>query len=82
VWDTSTGAELLCYDVEGFADVALSPDETRIATGGYNGSVKVFPAWQTLEALMDYARESCVVRVLTDAERELFGLPLRDDKTP
>jgi hypothetical protein len=31
---------------------------------------------------MDYARESCVVRVLTDAERELFGLPLRDDKTP
>jgi WD40 repeat protein len=82
VWDTSTGAELLCYDIEGFADVALSPDETRIATGGYNGSVKVFPAWQTLEALMDYAREYCVVRELTDAERELFGLPLRDDKTP
>jgi HEAT repeat protein len=49
----------------------------RIVTGGYNSLLRVFPAWQSLEALLDYAREHCAVRELTDAERELFGLPQR-----
>ncbi len=75
VWDTATGAELLCYDLEYFADVALSPDETRIVTGAYHSPLKVFPTWQSLEALMEYAHEHCAVRKLTPAERELFGLP-------
>ncbi|HOU12830.1 MAG TPA: BTAD domain-containing putative transcriptional regulator [Anaerolineae bacterium] len=74
VWDAATGAELLCYDVKCFADVALSPDETRIVVGAYHSPLKVFPTWSSLEALMDYARQHCVVRELTDAERELFGL--------
>lgn len=75
VWDTTTGAELLCYDLGYFADVALSPDETRIVTGAYKSLLKVFPAWQSLEALMNYAHEHCVVRELTKTERELLGLP-------
>jgi WD40 repeat protein len=78
VWDTDTGAELLRYDVEGYVEAALSPDETRIAMSiTPPGMVKVFPAWQTLQELMDYARECCVVRELTDAEREMLGLPVR-----
>jgi WD40 repeat protein len=77
-WDAATGAELLRYDVEGYAEAALSPDETRIAMSFTPpGLLKVFPAWQTLEELMDYARECCVVRELTDAEREMLGLPAR-----
>ena len=77
VWDTATGAELLCYDVGKFVDMGLSPDETRIVTGGYDSPVRVYPAWTTLEALIEYAREHCAVRELTDAERELFGLPAK-----
>jgi uncharacterized protein YjiS (DUF1127 family) len=34
----------------------------------------VFPAWQTTDELIDYTRERCVLRELTDAEREQFGL--------
>jgi WD40 repeat protein len=77
-WDTATGVELLRHNVGGFVDMDLSPDETRIVLGinPYN-MLKVFPAWQTLQELIDYAKECCVVRELTDAERERLGLPLR-----
>jgi WD40 repeat protein len=77
VWDTATGAELLRYDVGEFVDAALSPYETRIVTGAYGGTLRVFPTWQTTQALIDYAKERCVVRELTAEERELFGLPPR-----
>jgi hypothetical protein len=78
VWDATTGAELLRYDVEGSVEAALSPDETRIAMSmGLPGLLKVLPAWQTQDELMDHARECCVVRELTDAEREMLGLPAR-----
>jgi WD40 repeat protein/DNA-binding SARP family transcriptional activator len=76
VWDTVSGAELLRYDMEGYAEADLSPDQTRIAANyAAEGLLRVFPAWQTLEELMDYARECCVVRGLTDQERESLGLP-------
>ncbi|MBN1813285.1 MAG: hypothetical protein JXA14_15725 [Anaerolineae bacterium] len=78
VWDAATGAELLRYNVEGYADAVLSPDGTRIAVSfAPPGKLRVFPAWQTLQELLDYARECCVVRELTDVERELLGLPPR-----
>jgi WD40 repeat protein len=78
VWNPTTGAELLRYDVEGYVEAALSPDETRIAMSmGLPGLLKVFPAWQTLDELMDYARECCVVRELTVEEQEMLGLPGR-----
>ena len=78
VWDAATGAELLRYNVEGYGEAALSPDETRIAVSFTPpGKLRVFPAWQTLQELMDYVRECCVVRELTNAEREMLGLPPR-----
>jgi WD40 repeat protein/DNA-binding SARP family transcriptional activator len=78
VWDATSGVELLRYDLEGWVEAALSPNETHIAMSmAPPGMLKVFPAWQTLEELIDYARECCVVRELTDAEREMLGLPLR-----
>jgi WD40 repeat protein len=78
VWDAATGAELLRYDLEGYAEADLSPNGTHIAVNlAPGGLLKVYPAWQTLEELMDYARQCCVVRELTDAEREMLGLPAR-----
>jgi hypothetical protein len=39
-----------------------------------DGALRVFPAWQTTQELIDYAGECCVVRELMEAEREQFGL--------
>lgn len=78
VWDTTTGAELLRYNVEGFVDVALSPDNKHIAMSiRPAGLLKIYPAWTTLQELVDYAKDCCVVRELTNAEREQLGLPQR-----
>jgi hypothetical protein len=78
VWEAVSGAELLRYDLEGYAEADPSPDETPIAVSSApSGLLKVFPAWQTLEELMDHARACCIVRELTEAEREMLGLPAR-----
>jgi hypothetical protein len=57
--------------------VEWSPDgRYLIASGGFDVPV-VRRAWETTEALIAEARECCVFRELTDAEREQFGLPLQ-----
>jgi WD40 repeat protein/DNA-binding SARP family transcriptional activator len=75
VWDASTGAELMSYSPGGMIYQAdWSPDGTRIAVASQDGTTKVLPAWQTLQELIDYAKECCVIRELTAEEREQFGL--------
>jgi hypothetical protein len=41
--------------------------------------LQVFPVWDSLQELIDYAKECCVVRELTPDEREQFGLPPREE---
>jgi WD40 repeat protein len=78
IWDIDTGAELMSYSPGGMINqAAWSPDGTRIAAANQDGTTKVFPAWQTTQELIDYAKECCVVRELTDEEREQFGLVSR-----
>jgi WD40 repeat protein len=82
VWDVDTGTEVLRYEVGGFVLAAYSPDGSRVMitnTEGDTGSVQIFPTWQSAEELIDYAKECCVLRELTAEERELFGLPPRED---
>jgi Tol biopolymer transport system component len=76
VIDAETGAELLKFDTGDILNSAdWSPDGTRLIVGGTSGRASVYPAWQSLEELIAYAKECCVIRELTAAERELFGLP-------
>jgi hypothetical protein len=42
-----------------------------------DGKTSLYPAWQTKEELIDYAKECCLVHELTPEEREVFGLPER-----
>jgi WD40 repeat protein len=77
VWDATNGVELLRYDVRSVAFADWSPDGKRIVIAVDNGTLKVFPAWQTLQELIDYAKECWVIRELTAEERVQFGLPLR-----
>ena len=73
---SGSGILKLRYDVGGWTNSAWSPDGTTVAIVSQD-TVKVLPAWESLEDLLAYARECCVVRELTDAEREQFGLTPR-----
>jgi WD40 repeat protein len=75
VYDTSTGAEVLSYDDQGFVLASYSPDGNRVLCGTTAETLKVYPTWHSIEELVDFAKECCVIRELTSGERELFGLP-------
>ena len=44
--------------------------------------IQVWRVWQTTEELIAYAKECCVFRQLTPAEREQFGLPAAEGAQP
>ncbi|MGB5843704.1 MAG: PQQ-binding-like beta-propeller repeat protein, partial [Anaerolineales bacterium] len=80
VWDIATGTEVLTYQIGGFVWPVYSPDGTQVLIGsteGDWGKLQIFPVWESLEEILDYAKECCVVRELTADEREVFGLPPR-----
>jgi WD40 repeat protein len=76
MWDSSTGDELLTLSVPslygGFS--WWSPDGQHLAVVGSETLVSVWRVWQSKEELVDYAKECCVIRQLTPAERQQFGL--------
>lgn len=77
VWDAETGSVLLDYSIpvgDFLFQLAWSPDGTRLAGGAAMKSIEIHRVWQSTEELIDYAKECCVFRELTDAERTQFGL--------
>ena len=54
-----------------------SPEGNYIAVSDFDGNLWIFPAWQTRDELVEYAKECCVIRDLSPEERERFGLPER-----
>jgi WD40 repeat protein len=78
VWDAATGEEVLAFFMSGHVDrVEWSPDGQQLITAGGFRVPGVRRAWQSTEELIEYARECCVFRELTDAERQQYGLPAR-----
>jgi WD40 repeat protein/DNA-binding SARP family transcriptional activator len=78
VWDAATGAEVLSFRAPAAVySVNWSPDGDYVIAGGYFNPPVVRRAWQSTEELIAHAKECCVSRELTDAEREKFGLPQR-----
>lgn len=79
VWNVVTREQLftLSGHTGSVNSVVWSPaGETRIVTASDDGTAKVWRVWSTTEDLIDYARQCCVVRKLTDEERQQFGLSL------
>jgi WD40 repeat protein len=75
VWDAYTGHELLSLDFGAAVGASWSPDGSLLAVGdARSNDLQLFPAWRSLEELIEYAREPAVIRELTDAERGQFGL--------
>jgi WD40 repeat protein len=79
IWDASTGAELLTFSMPvGFGLYTWwSPDGQHLAIVGSETLVSVWRVWQSTDELIQYAKECCVLRELTAAERQQFGLAVK-----
>jgi WD40 repeat protein len=78
VWDARTGDEVLGFAVPGnTVSVNWSPDGKYISAGGFYNTPVIRRVWQSTEELIAEAKECCVTRELTLAERAQFGLPSR-----
>jgi WD40 repeat protein len=78
VWDPTTGVEFLSFTTQAnTVSVNWSPDGNYVMAAGFFYTPIVRRAWQSTETLIAHAKECCVTRELTDAEREQFGLPPR-----
>jgi hypothetical protein len=78
VLDAMTGAQVASYTVSLGAVPAVdwSPDgKSLLVMSEKDPQPYIFPAWQTTEELIAYAKECCAWRELTAEEREQFGLP-------
>jgi WD40 repeat protein len=76
VWDSYTGEELLTITapILYFGNALWSPDGKHLVIVGNDTLVSVWRVWQSKEELLEYARECCVFRQLTETERAQFGL--------
>jgi WD40 repeat protein len=79
MYDVETGAELMTYDLGTWVEGRISPDGRLMALTRGSGYTYIYPVWQTPEELIAYAKECCMIHVLTEEERELFGLPQKED---
>jgi WD40 repeat protein/DNA-binding SARP family transcriptional activator len=78
VWDVATLQQVATYPTgESYANACWSPDGKWVAVGNPSGEIRVYPAWQSLEELVAYAKAHCVLRELTLEERARYGLPER-----
>jgi WD40 repeat protein len=78
VLDVMAGAQVASYPVSLGAVPAVdwSPDgKSLLVMSEKDPQPYIFPAWQTTEELIAYARECCAWRELTAEERLQFGLP-------
>jgi WD40 repeat protein len=74
VWDTSSGDQVLHYRLDRQVEyVDWSPDGASLLIST-SDRLFVLPVWNSTQELIDYARECCLVRELTPAELEFFGL--------
>ena len=75
VFDLDTGVELLVYEIGGWTNAELSPDETQLLVSSSEGAAYIFPVWETVDDLISHAKDCCLIYELTLEEREQFGLP-------
>jgi WD40 repeat protein len=77
IWDSFTGDELLTISVPvlSWGLTQWSPDGQHLSIVGVETLISVWRVWQSSEELVEYAKECCVIRELTEAERVQFGLP-------
>ncbi len=78
IWDTTNGQVVLSFEAPGMARSFDWSDDGHylLASGAFNTPV-IIRVWQSTEELIQYAKECCVLRELTAAERQQFGLAVK-----
>jgi len=74
VWNADTLEQVISYPAGDKLFGSWSPDGTAIALAYAIHDLVVYPAWESLEELVAYAKEHCVLRDLTPEERTRLGL--------
>ncbi|MBI5670235.1 MAG: TIR domain-containing protein [Chloroflexi bacterium] len=77
LWDADSGAQMTVFT--GHADMVYSVDWSQsgelLATASEDSTARIWQTWTTAQKLISFARRCCVERLLTDEERQQFGLP-------
>jgi WD40 repeat protein len=74
LWDSDTGRQLaILRRGERISQVAFTPDGTRALVASADGTFRLFPVFESIEALAAHAR-SIVPRTLTDSDRQRYFL--------
>ena len=75
VWDASTGQEAISFKGPGpVRSLDWSADGHYLLVAGAFNTPFIRRVWQSTDELIQHAKECCVVRELTAAERDQFGL--------
>jgi WD40 repeat protein/serine/threonine protein kinase/DNA-binding XRE family transcriptional regulator len=75
VWEVNTGQEVMNFKAPGFVrGLDWSDDGQYLLVSGMFNTPFIKRVWQSTDELIQYAKECCVLRELTAAERQQFGL--------
>jgi Tol biopolymer transport system component len=78
VWDAATGTEVMNYQAPNTVfSLDWSPDGKYLISAGASARPLITRVWQSTDELIQYAKDCCVFRELTAAEREQFGLAVK-----
>jgi WD40 repeat protein/energy-coupling factor transporter ATP-binding protein EcfA2 len=77
VWGAATGDEIQSIKMKSSLNsVSWSPDGEYVIAATFEPEPGIYRAWQSTQALIDFAEGCCAWRELTIGERQQFGLPL------
>jgi WD40 repeat protein len=78
VWEANTGQEVMIFKAPGFVrSLDWSDDGQYLLVSGMFTTPFIKRVWQSTDELIQYVKECCVLRELTLAERQQFGLAVK-----
>lgn len=78
IWDAATGIEVMNIQAPNTVfSLDWSPDGMYLISAGASARPLITRVWQSTDELIQYAKECCVLRELTAAERQQFGLAVK-----
>ena len=83
ITDAASGGQMLSLaESAPITVVAWSADGGALVTGNVQGQIQVWYIWSSAAELVDYARNCCNIRALTDEEARQFNLPIPTSVPP
>jgi WD40 repeat protein len=78
VWEATSGQEVISFKAPGeVRGLDWSDDGHYLLVSGMFNTPFIKRVWQSTDELIQYAKACCVLRELTPAERQQFGLAVK-----